>query len=281
MNGYHWIASYPKSGNTWLRLALCSLRQGGAPVDFTQGGGFCPVASSRAAFDDQLGVDSCLLTEEEIMDLRPLFYEQEAASATGPLLRKVHDAQALTPSGEWLFPARLTLGAIYIVRDPRDVAVSLADHMGLDLDAAIDVMARPEAVLSRGTGTGTMQLPQRLLTWSAHVSSWLDAPQLSPLLLRYEDMLRDLPGELARVARHLGWDATPETIRGAAAQTRFEVLRAEEERSGFPEGVATADRFFRRGIAGGWRDTLSPTQAGRLERQHGDTMARLGYLRDV
>ena len=276
MSGYHWLASYPKSGNTWLRLALSSLARGGAPPDFAAEDRFAPIASDRTAFDLLLDVDSADLTDDEAEALRPRFHEIDAGRYAEPQLRKVHDAWTRTPAGEPLFPPALTLGAVYLVRDPRDVAVSLAHHLGIDLDRTIAFMGRADAALAMGGRGGVPQLRQRLLTWSAHVRSWLDAPA-PPLLLRYEDMLADPAATLARAARHLGRAAAPEAVARAAAATRFEALRAAEARHGFAERPKTAGRFFRRGIAGGWRDTLTPAQAARIEADHGGVMADLGY----
>jgi hypothetical protein len=277
MSGFHWLASYPKSGNTWLRLALGSLAGGGRPPDFASGDKFAQIASDRTAFDLLLDVDSADLTADEAADLRPRFYEIDARRAAAPQLRKVHDAWTLTPSGEPLFPPAVTLGAICIVRDPRDVAVSFAHHMGVDIDRAVAFMARPDAALAAGGRHGALQLRQTLLCWSGHVRSWRDAPGRPALLLRYEDMLADAEGALARAAAYLGWAAAPETVAQAVAATRFDALRAAEERHGFTEKPRPAGRFFRRGIAGGWRDTLTAEQASRIEDRHGAVMAELGY----
>jgi hypothetical protein len=59
---------------------------------------------------------------------------------------------------------------------------------------------------------------------------------------------------------------------------RFDRLRAAEDQDGFVERQPGMDRFFRRGIAGGWRDSLSPEQIARIESDHGTMMRRLGYL---
>lgn len=276
MSGYHWLASYPKSGNTWLRLALASLHRGGAPPDFAADDDFAGIASDRGSFDALLDVDSADLTPDEIEGLRPRFYELEAARSPAPQLRKVHDAWTRTASGEPLFPPALTAAAIYVVRDPRDVAVSLAEHLGRDLDRTIATMARA-TVLGADGRRGGPQLGQRLLSWGGHVRSWREAP-VRTLLLRYEDMLADPAAALAAAAGHLGREAPPEAVARAVAATRFEALRAAEARHGFREKARAGQVFFRRGTAGGWRRALTPAQAAAVEAAHGPVMAELGYL---
>ena len=275
MSGFFWLASYPKSGNTWLRLALGSLVQGGAPVTFRSRVAFAPIAASRADIEDVLDAQADGLTDEEAEVLRPRLYEAQARAATAPLFRKVHDALGRTCAGEPLFPPRVTLGSVYIVRDPRDVVVSLAHHNGTSIDRAVALMADPAATLSANITSGKWQLRQRLSTWSGHVESWLN--QGKSLLLRYEDMLVDPGDGLGRVARHLGLDAAPDAIQRAVEATRFARLRAAEDRDGFRESPITGARFFRRGVAGGWRDTLTAAQAERIVTDHSVVMARLDY----
>ncbi|MBF0394216.1 MAG: sulfotransferase domain-containing protein [Alphaproteobacteria bacterium] len=275
MSGFYWITSFPKSGNTWIRMALWALSHG-RPLDFDKFTNWIPMAARRVVFDEVLAVESADLTVEQVETLRPRLFEALACDAPEPLLRKVHEAWVLTPAGEPLFPSSVTLGAIYIVRDPRDVAVAVAHHFGMPFDAAIDFLASPDSRV--GPSLPRRYLPYRMLNWGQHVEGWLDAPSLRVLLVRYEDMLADAPAALGHVAAFLGWDTNSDAIGRAAEATRFERLRAEEERGGFREKPPGMGRFFRRGQAGGWRDTLTPEQAARIERNHGTVMARLGYL---
>ncbi|MFD2264705.1 sulfotransferase domain-containing protein [Lacibacterium aquatile] len=278
MSGFFWLASYPKSGNTWLRLALLCLKQG-KPMDFASRPSFAPIAANRHAFDVSLGVASSDLTPAEIAILRPRSYEEQARDTREPLFCKVHDAWQITPAGEPLFPPAVTLGSLHIVRDPRDVAISWAHHAGITVDAAITHLSNPQASLAQQSNKLADQLPQHLGSWSEHVASWLDAPGIQPsLLVRYEDMHTDAPSELRRVVDYIGWSAPPTAITEALAATRFDRLRAAEDDKGFLERPKTAERFFRQGRAGGWRSVLTSEQAMLIEENHGPMMRRLGYL---
>jgi hypothetical protein len=278
VSGLVWLASYPKSGNTWLRILLESLARGGAPVDINwEQEGRPGSVAPRAEFDNRLGVDSSDLLADEIEAARPRLYEAMAADAHAPVPLKVHDAWTHTTAGEPLFPPRVTAGAVYIVRDPRDVAVSLAHHIGRDVDHAIAMMADPGARFGQaGDHRYNLQLRQRLRSWSGHVTSWLDAP-IRLHLLRYEDMIAAPAAAFGDVARFLGHAVDADSLARAIAATRFDALRAQEERDGFIERGPRAHRFFRRGTAGGWHDTLTPAQAHRIAQDHGAAMARLGY----
>lgn len=279
MSGYFWLASYPKSGNTWLRLFLASLEAGGALPDIGESS-LSINAASRSVFDRWLDIDSSDLTEDETLRARPRLYELEARDATAPMLRKVHDAWVSTSAGEPLFPLSVTLGAVCVVRDPRDVAISLAHHMGQSVDQAIERMADPNAVMEAAKYRVPVQLPQPLLDWSSHVHSWLNAP-IKRLLLRYEDMLTEPEKCFGEAARFLGFDANQERITAAVQAVRFDRLRAAEDVTRFVETPFQAERFFRRGIAGGWRDTLTSSQISRIEVDHGRMMRQLGYLQPI
>jgi hypothetical protein len=277
MNRFFWLASYPKSGNTWLRLFLESMASGGGGIDINTLAACGSHAALRCEFDYILDIESGDLTDEEIACARPRQYEIEAGQASAPMLRKVHDAWGMTPAGEPLFPPEVTLGAVYLVRDPRDVAVSMAHHMNKPVDHAIARMGDPQAMMHTSKQHLPLQLPQGLSSWSGHVASWLDAP-INRCLIRYEDMLAEPVASFGEIARFLLLDAAPGSIASAVDAVRFDRLRDAESRDGFVERQPGVDRFFRRGIAGGWRDSLSPEQISRIESDHGPMMRLLGYL---
>jgi aryl sulfotransferase len=275
MAGIWWLASYPKSGNTWLRAFIVSLISG-EPVDINKLAFPGGLASQRSAFDEALGLAAADLTLEQQTNLRPRAYEIWAAEAERPLYCKAHDCYHATPSGEPLFPTKLTRGAVYVVRDPRAVAVSLAHHTGQTIDAAIARMADENATFSNSSNRLAEQLQQRLQSWSNHVKSWLKAP--FPLhVVRYEDVHVDPTASFGAVARFLGLPHDPERIAAAVAATDFSRLQAQERAFGFVERPPKAAAFFREGRVNGWQQTLTTEQAAHIEHAHGPMMLRLGY----
>ena len=272
MSGAIWLASYPKSGNTWVRLALYSLAHDGADVALADISDFGTLASSLSMIDWNLEIDSGLMTDDELESIRPAFH---AALFDDPVPRlcKVHDAWTRTLQGRPLFDPAITHASIYVVRDPRDVAVSYAPYFGTTLDRAVDIVIG-KRMRPRPRG---QQVRQKLLGWGKHVTSWVDESGLAPLVIRYEDMLAQPEIEIARIARSLGWATTTASIAGAVAATRFDRLAEMERRTGFCELSDKAERFFRVGAAGQWRGALTAEQAARIERAHGAVMARFGY----
>jgi hypothetical protein len=282
MSSIVWLASYPKSGNTWLRIFLANLLGRGEfklndvlrSLDDGLG-----IASNRELFDEMAGLPSSELLPEEIDLLRPRVYDAIAAEYTEPLYLKVHDAW-LAPGGEPLMPLEATRAAVYIVRNPLDVAVSFAFHRAANFDDTIAVMADPAFTFGRSPAGLPAQLHQRLLSWSGHVSSWLDAPGLKPHAMRYEDMVMRPFETFTAAVRFLKLADDEAAIRRAIDASRFDRLRDEEDQTGFVEKPRKAARFFREGQVGDWRSHLSPDQARRIIDDHRDVMRRLGYLDD-
>lgn len=283
MSRVYWLASYPKSGNTWMRLALRSLEAGGAPVRFDDlddpwwqrdtASRVYGIASLRSCFDNALDVESSDLTEDEIEALRGSVFQSEPSAGT--FIIKTHDAY-LSSVGVPLYPPEGTAGAVVIVRDPRDVAVSFASHCGTSVAEGVRGMNCDTYAFSSSSQKLSLQLRQLLTSWSAHVSGWLDAP-VDKILVRYEDMLADMPGVLSRVAGFVGMAATAETVARACAATSFQRLRTQEDITGFRERPAKSAHFFRRGVAGGWKESLTAAQVAEIEKHHGAVMRRLGY----
>jgi hypothetical protein len=275
MAGIWWLASYPKSGNTWLRAVIASLISG-RPVDINAMSFLGPICSNRIVLDDTLGIDSAELSVEQETNLRPRAYETWAAEAKRPLYCKAHDAYQVTSAGEPLFPTNATRGAVYVVRDPRAVAVSFAHHMAQPIEAAIARMDDPKAAFSGSTDRLTRQLRQLLQRWSDHVEIWLAAP-FPVYLLRYEDMRTDPLSAFTGVAAFLDLPHAPEAIAAAVEAANFSRLQAQEQEAGFFEKPRDAAVFFREGSIDGWRLTLTPEQAARIVASHGPVMRRLGY----
>jgi aryl sulfotransferase len=277
MTGFYWIASYPKSGNTWLRLALRALLHPSRGMEAPDSSGFAPDASQRSDIEEALDVESGDLTPAELQALRPAAYRAMALRAGQPLYRKVHDARTDTPGGTPLFPPEATLGTLYIVRDPRDVAVSWAHFAAVGLDEAIRFLCDPAAVLLPTSGRPSLTVPQRLLCWSGHARSWLDAPGRPCCLIRYEDMLADPAAAIRRAASYARIDHTEADLHRAVALTRFDSLREREARHGFDGGQPRGTPFFRNGRAGGWRAALTGEHAARIWNTHRKMMEQIGY----
>jgi len=276
--GIVWLASFPKSGNTWFRIFLANLAAGrDKPADINDLDERGGIASSRHEFEAATLLDSGLLPHSDIDRLRPRIYERIAADTKAQRWIKVHDAYTLTDGGEPMLGLGAARAAIYVVRDPRDVAVSLAHHNTTTIDEAIELMNQPDSALCRGRRGQPPQLRQKLLGWSGHAASWLEQTDVRVHLMRYEDMRADPHRAFGAALAFADRAASDEDIARAIRHADFAELQRQERERGFTERLSRSSPFFRAGEVGGWRGELTRDQVATLERAHMPMMGRLGY----
>lgn len=272
--GIFWLASYPKSGNTWFRIFIENLQRDAAcPADINRLS--ITNAANRVWLDDTLGFSTADLGDDEVEALRAPAYEWFASAREAASYFKIHDAYR----PELLAARRhYMLGALYLIRDPLDVVLSLANHHACDLDSAISMMTDARRMTSCGGGRYVGQARQYLSCWSRHVLSWVDGLEVGCLVVRYEDLLASPMETFTRAARYLQLPDEPGRIAKAISFSSFDELVRQEEHSGFRERNAPGTRFFRRGESGQGRQCLSKSQINRIVSAHGAVMERFGYL---
>ena len=192
---------------------------------------------------------------------------------------KVHDAFVSPDSGgRPVVPTEGCRGAVVVIRDPADVAVSLSHFFSWDLERCVAFLLNEEAALCRSRKRGGQQVRQFMGSWANHVGSWVDQREIPVLVLRYEDLLRAPEREFQRLAAFLELPADSDLIAAAALNTRFDKLRAkEDEEGGFQERPPGCERFFRSGRSGEGRERLSAEQLARLDKAFAPTLAAHGY----
>lgn len=280
MPGILWLASYPKSGNTWMRVFLANLiLDEPEPLALQRINEVCSSEPNEVWFRPLVNKPVSTLSQKRIASLRTRAQERAVSINKNIMPMKTHSLCG-KEHGYPIISPKATVGVIYIVRDPRDVAISAADHYGLTIDQTIEMMADHEA---RGRGKPGNTVHELMGSWSDHVRSWTRWKHSPLMVLRYEDMLADSLGQFGMVARKLGITQDEARIRKAVEFASFKQLQAQEAATGFIEKSEHSQRFFRSGRAGNWREKLTSAQVAAIERIHGEQMRRFGYLpaRDV
>ncbi len=276
--GLVWLASYPKSGNTWLRVFLYHLvrLQNGAPREPDEINKLDRVSVYEGRlsgmFSQLLGVPVADATIEQVAEVRPIVHRAIVESLPQAAFIKTHCAMARVAGHAQVNPT-VSLGAVYMVRDPRDVAISLSHHLGTSIDDAIEAMNTP-GFTTDNTEDGPFELWG---AWSEHVASWTNPPQDSVMLVRYEDLLADPIGKFNQITAHLRQPVSGAMIAEASAASTFAELSAAEKVHPFKETSERADHFFREGKAGVWKERLTNDQSRRIVDAHWEQMRRLGY----
>ncbi len=279
-HGILWLASYPKSGNTWTRNFLHNLLNileglDGEEQNINRMNELTFWEISGHLYEQQLGKPVTECSREEIAAARPKVQEMLAGKVDGLALVKTHHALVMN-RGHPLINFEVTAGAVYIVRNPLDVAVSLANHIAGTIDDAIKFMG----TVGLETAMAENAVYEVYSGWSEHVESWTRKPHEAIYVMRYEDMLDNPVQTFRALARHLLLKPSEAELQRAIARSSFDRLKKQEEEGGFAEKPKKAEVFFRSGKSGDWRSTLTPAQVERIVRRHHKQMARFGYLTD-
>ncbi len=277
MGSIVWLASFPRSGNTWTRNFLHNL-----------------LAALQGRDEEQNINDMHALTT---WDVYPVWWEKHlprglgkasnvetaavrlkvhadiAAAAQGLVFVKTHNALVLS-YGQPTANLKVTSGAIYIVRNPLDVAISYAGHFGIPLDEAIQQISDP-GLETANHERGAYEVYG---AWHENVLSWTRKPSRTLYIMRYEDMLAEPEQTFGALARHLTLRPTPEQLQDAIARSSFDKLKEQEESGGFRERPKKSNAFFRVGKAGQWQEVLTKAQVRAIVRSNRVQMERFGYL---
>lgn len=275
MGNIVWLGSYPKSGNTWMRAFIYNLvenppkpgRLADLPAWFEEESKprwYAPYAGGRPLSE---------LTFDEVMALRPQVHRDIAASRDGTVFTKTHNLFG-QHNGQPIHNLSVFAGAVYIVRNPLDVVLSVADHFGITIDEAIGFMASQETAMP----TNEENVLGYTGSWSSHVASWTVQPHPSIVVLRYED-LQDKPLKaFQRVANLLGLGKDRKRVKKAIQFSDFRVLKQQEHKSGFIERSPHSKAFFRKGRKNQWAEELSEAQVERIVERHREQMEHFRYV---
>lgn len=271
-----WLASYPKSGNTWVRAILTALSVKSEDMFDINAmvGGSGPVSPNE--FEDIMGVCWSELTVRERRHLLPDFTAELARETRGFGYHKTHMNFRFSPSGKPIFHDRGGTVAVYIARDPRQVAISHAHFFGTNLDESIGMMNDPK----RRVAMGDPEMTENVGRWTDHVTGWISQNHIPTHVVQYEMLKADPIRTVTEMLEFVGVDVSPEMIEAAIANTRFDRLQRLEREEGFNQRSVAADRFFRNGTSDEWRNVLTNEQRRRIERDQEPGMRQLGYLTD-
>jgi len=273
-----WLASYPKSGNTWFRVFLTNLLSDtDVPAninDLTD----TSISSSRKIFDEYTGLSSSDLTFNEIDCLRPEVYRMQSDESDEILFKKVHDKYYITEREEPLFPAEITKGVIYFIRNPLDVLVSFAYHSAKPIEKMVETLNNSNFAFCNQDDKLQNQLRQILGSWSDHVESWITQKDTPVHVIRYEDMIENTFDIFKNAVKYIGLKKSDSEINEAIKKSEFSVLAEQEKEDGFKEKMIKSKSFFRKGEIGDWKNFLDKNTTEEIISNHNSLMKEFGYI---
>jgi hypothetical protein len=273
-----WIVSYPKSGNTWLRIFIRNILSGtNSPIDINELRELYH-SSSRVLFDSYSDMSSSDLDKEEIDLIRPKIYNRISEESDKLIFLKVHEVWRRNANNEDIFPRNITKGVIYILRNPLDIAVSLKFHNNVSIKEAIKFLNSKESELCKKNGKLYTQFYQKISSWSSHVTSWIDLSGLKIHIVRYEDMLERSFYTFKNVLQFLDYGFNDKEISSAIKNSKFKELRSQEKNYGFKEKPINSSEFFRSGKKNDYKKYLNESDIHHVIKEQRFIMERFGYL---
>lgn len=264
-----WIASYPRSGNTWVRAFLTAyFNQGEVNINSIMQTGDKESVYYGPILDTPISERSM---EDQAM-IKPAAMMRMLEAAGDNIILKTHDAN-VDIAGVPQIPSHVTRAAIYLARDPRDVALSLMNHYKLSsLDTAIDQMLQQD-FMTRFPDKGLI-VPQ--LSWKMNIGSWFQKTNFPLFTLRYEDLISQPFDKFSEIVHFLKIDYDANLVKKCMAATQFDKLQSQEKKTGFREGVGAT--FFHKGQVQRWKTDMDKSHQVRIEKACADEMKALGYL---
>jgi len=269
-----WLVSYPKSGNTWLRVLLSNYRRDAREAaNLSEPLVGAQSHLSRHGFDEIMGIPCSDLSGEELAHYRHQFHTLFIQKYPATSFTKVHETYDGQHGVPTVFPADDRCKVIYLVRNPLDIAPSFAHHENCSIEEMIIRMADEQATVPHGKTS----FSEHIGSWNRHVRRWTEQDALPVLTIRYEDMLTDPLDAFSRVISYSELSLDRDRLDKAIEYSRFDALQAQEKETGFSERPLASSHFFRNGRSGTWEDILSDQQRDQILSDHGSTMQMFGY----
>ena len=280
-----WLASYPKSGNTLVRSMLAAYffsNDGVYNFDLIKNIKQFPV---NALFQ-RMGID--IQNEEEVIKN----YIKVQAS-----FNKINSVQFLK-THSYLFninnhaftDLKNSLGVVYIVRDPRNIVSSLANHMGSSPEKSADILINSFKFGNIFSDQIAEQTRLYLGTWNGNYNSWKSFKNEGRyLLIKYEDLIKDRDFTFRKILKFIyklqgtKFEINQKKFQKTIETTDFERMKRLEKKEGFFEAKTHDETgkkipFFNLGPKNDWRKLLEPKIKEKIENSFKKEMKELGYL---
>jgi len=267
-----WIASYPKSGNTWVRALLSNYF----------------LKKKTSIFDNIYNIKHFPREEifEGIVDKKLIEKDQfELFKYFIPAQKKINENNKLNILKTHNFAGSIrdypftdsnnTCGVIYLIRDPRSVAVSFAYHDDISFEKSVDLLLNEKRI-----GINEKIYIEARLSWSIHAQSWINS-NWPKVIIRYEDLHNDpliyFKSILLFLRKFMKFEIDDEKIKKTIDICSFKNLSEEEKRVGFREKKGSAN-FFRKGEIYEWKNILPKNLIKKIEQKFEKQMKELEYI---
>ena len=276
-----WLASYPKSGNTWVRHFLASLiysDQGKTGFDKL---GYILQYPKKDQFEDLVN------DVGDFNEIKQNWIKSQNIINSDNKVKIFKTHHVLCSLDKHNFTdEKNTLGAIYIVRDPRNVISSILYHFNLSsTEEALDFIQEEKKIIGNVKNKVNYPLHTLIGSWKTNYNSWKTINK-NFLLIKYEDLILNPNTEFKKIADYianiLNLKFSKEQIKKSINESSFENLKNLEEKNGFIESVKNLENkkknFFNLGPKNNWENILNEKYVDRIVASFSNEMKELGYI---
>ena len=237
-----WIASYPKSGNTWLRALISSYY-------YTEDGFYYQdIIKKIGQFPEKRHFKSFKYNKDIVTDTSKFWIKAQEKINEDKKLRffKTHNAFGALNNNQFT-DSKNSIGAIYIVRDARNVITSIKNHYELNDDQALTWMTNQNNYIydvGNFENDGYSDF-QYISSWSINYKSWKVQKKIPIKIIKYEDLLNQtfvvvkdiikFINEMSQINKKINIDK----LKNSVNSTFFDKLKKDEEKNGFSESITS------------------------------------------
>tara|TARA_B110000008_G_scaffold16431_1_gene15291 strand:- start:450 stop:1298 length:849 start_codon:yes stop_codon:yes gene_type:complete len=279
-----WLASYPKSGNTLLRALLASyFFSNNGNLKFNLIKNIRQFPSIRLF--EEMGID--ITQEEEV--IKNYLKAQEYINKKNSLQFLKTHSSLFNFKGHAFTNLKNSLGAIYIVRDPRNVVTSWANHDSISFEQSANNLIDKSYKIG-GLKNYKKEIVSYTGSWNFNYNSWKEFKAYDKyLLIKYEDLVKDKEKFFIKVlkflhkARNIDFELDKKKLQNVLISTSFDKMKEMEEKEGFHEAAVSKNDnekkpFFFKGPKNNWKNTLSRELIKKIEKAFEKEMLELEYL---
>ncbi len=283
-----WLASYPKSGNTWLRFFIISLLMG-KKVDLNLNH-----LKAIISYPDKTHFKGLLNDVLDIDEIAKNWINSQNRINSDKTFKFFKTHNMFIKYKDYPFTdINNTLATVHIVRDPRNVITSLKNHYSLSnyqdakkfLFYDNQILTPSEREREKYLDKEKHPLPQIIGSWRAHYTSWKNMKK-NYLLVKYEDLIKNPLNEFTRItnfiSKMLKIKFSNHQIKNAVNLSSFNNLQRMENKYGFTESSTNSEgkknKFFYLGPNNDWNKILEKELIEEINKKYATEMLELGYL---